>query len=239
VTHKIPCSVPVVICGGVLLTAAIIYSNVSTKLTAADRKYADLIMRESGYGGKYGENSQIENFEDQIRAIAAVQDAVLKTAPTDEGIPLGKQRELADLHQYRHGLCYDRSRAIEKILSWLGFQTRHVSVYSTAKISPLVALFVPQNPSHAVTEVLTQKGWMLVDSNARWMGLDVQRNPISLSRVRETTAWAPESSDRINSIFKEPFIAIRGLYSRHGRFYPPFVPIPDFNAGQLLSNITE
>lgn len=238
-TRTISRSMTVAICCGMLFVGAIAYNNVSTELTETDRHYAELILRESGYGGKYGENSQIENFDDQIRAIVAVQDAVLKAAPTEKGIPLGQQRELADLHQLKHGLCYDRSRAIEKILSWLGFEIRHVAVYSTVNRSLLVALLAVQNPSHAVTEVRTQKGWMLVDSNARWIGLDTQRNPVSLSRVRETTAWAPESSARINSIFKAPFVGIRGLYSRHGRFYPPFNPIPDFNVGQLLSNMTE
>lgn len=40
----------------------------------------------------------------------------------------------------------------------------------------------------------------------------------------------------VNALFKRPSVHIRGLYSRHGHFYPPYTPVPDFNVQQLLSN---
>jgi hypothetical protein len=32
------------------------------------------------------------------------------------------------------------------------------------------------------------------------------------------------------------FVFVYGLYSRHGGFYPPFVPLPDFDWAQLHHN---
>lgn len=227
----------------VIAVGMLSWNNVSTDLTDADRRYAALILSDAGYGSLYHENWKPDDFEDQVRAIVAVQDAVLRTAPKEVEIPLGQQREPKDLYELKQGLCFDRSRSIEKILTWLGFETRHVSIYDTEKIGRFRALITPQVPSHAVSEVLTQKGWMLVDSNARWIGLSEQREPLSVDwiqrRQEDLVAWAPESRGNINNIFLHHFIRIYGLYSCHGYFYPPFTPIPDVNLPQLASNFYE
>lgn len=239
--RRVPASrvIGFVVAISVLLVALVVWQDVPTDLTEADRHYAALILGEAGYGAGFQDGQKPEDFEAQIRAIAATQDAVLRAAPKDEEIPLGRQREPQDLYELKKGLCYDRSRSIEKILTWLGFETRHVAVYSTNEMNAVKALLTPQVPSHAVSEVLTAKGWMLVDSTARWIGLDTQRNPVSLEHVRETKSWAPESSAPIHAIFTASFVGIRGLYSRHGYFYAPFTRVPDFNVGQLLSNVSE
>jgi arylamine N-acetyltransferase len=75
--------------------------------------------------------------------------------------------ELGDLYEAKRGLCYDRSRAIEKVLSHLGFEVRHAAVYSTKKTGRLAAFLTPKTQSHAVTEVKTEHGWLVIDSNRR------------------------------------------------------------------------
>jgi hypothetical protein len=224
-----------------VLVVGLMINNVSTEITDDDKTYTALILAQAGYDPVKMQSTHPVDFEAEVKSIVAVQDAVLKAAPENRGLPFGSQREPKDIFERKYGLCYDRSRAIEKILSWLGFKTRHVSIYSTAKSSLLAALFTPQVASHAVSEVLTRKGWMVIDSNARWIGLDADRDPVSLDEIQSTglRAWTSESRDPIDKIFRGSFVQIRGLYSRHGYFYPPFTPIPDFNFRQVLGNVID
>jgi hypothetical protein len=221
--------------------ALLLAHDVPTSVTAEDERYAALILAQAGYDPARIQSDATPDFEAQVRTVVAVQDAVLTLAPHNRGIALGEEREPKDLFEEKTGLCYDRSRVIEKILTWLGLETRHVAIYSTAHDSTLQALLKPQVASHAVSEVRTAKGWMLVDSNARWIGLDASRNAVSLDDIQSTglRSWATEARDPIDKIFTGPFIRIRGLYSRHGRFYPPFTPIPDYNLRELVSNVID
>ncbi|MDQ8699865.1 hypothetical protein [Hyphomicrobium sp. LHD-15] len=215
--------------------------DVSTEVTDEDEIYAKHILAQAGYDHAALKVAGPADFESEVRTIKAVQDAVLTAAPDNKGLPFKTEREPRDIFERKYGLCYDRSRAIEKILSWLGFETRHVAIYSTADTSPLQALFTPQVASHAVSEALTRKGWMVVDSNARWIGLDQTRDAVSIDDIQSSglRGWASESSAPINGIFRGAFIQIRGLYSRHGYFYPPYTPIPDFNFRQVVGNVVD
>jgi transglutaminase superfamily protein len=228
---------------GVVLLAALLVAthNVPTSVTSDDKHYAAAILEQAGYDPTLLSKTPGQEFESEVRAVVAVQDAVLEAAPKHSPISMGHEREPKDVFELKHGLCYDRSRAIEKVLDWLGYETRHVSVYSTKEMSRFWALLKPQVDSHAVTEVMTRKGWMVVDSNAHWIGLDRTRDAISLDDMQDgpVREWAPESRDEIQPIFTGPFVHISGLYSRHGGFYPPYTPIPDFNVTELLENFSD
>ena len=41
------------------------------------------------------------------------------------------------------------------------------------------------------------------------------------------------------NIYMKPFIYIYGLYSRHGKFYPPYNLVPDINYGEFIQNVFE
>jgi transglutaminase-like putative cysteine protease len=149
------------------------------------------------------------------------------------------RREPRDVILGKSGICYDRSRVIEKILRYAGFPTRHVFILSVGNLSPLVALLVPGLRSHAVTEVLTAKGWLVVDSNDPWISIDEQGNPESITQMETVGIAHRIPCDRAppNSIYNQPFVAIDGLYSRHGQFYPPYAPVPNVNFRELLANL--
>src|SRR3546814_7846634 len=120
-------------------------------------------------------------------------------------------REPKDLYAVHSGECYDRSRSIEKLLRLAGFEARHVSVYSVPDGSSVLgALLTPGTSSHAVSEVLTQRGWMLVDSNARWIGLKASQ-PISVEEIKAGES-PPEQGSPINPIFTSEFTYIYGRY---------------------------
>jgi hypothetical protein len=223
------------------LVAVFITHDVSTALTKSDQDYAERILRETGHDGLVG-SVHPAAFDEQVDTILAVQDAVLSIAPEGKGIPFDQPRELSDLYKARAGLCFDRSRAMEKILSHLGFEVRHAAVYSTKDTgSRLKSLLTLKTPSHAVTEVKTERGWLVMDSNRRWIALTQEGKPVDLKTLQEidvgAQAWDPKVAKPAGRIFRAPFTYVLGLYSRHGRFYPPYSPVPDVDWGQLHYNV--
>ena len=106
------------------------------------------------------------SLQQEIDFIVGVQRVVLERVSGQHGVEFGSTREPKDLFESQSGLCFDRSRVIEKILNSAGLRTRHIAIYSTVETgSALISLLTPQVPSHALTEVLTQAGWMAIDSN--------------------------------------------------------------------------
>lgn len=181
------------------------------------------------------------SYADELKFIISIQHSVLHVAPQNKGLPIGKIREPKELFEARIGLCFDRSRVIEKILIYQGFKTRHVSIYSKqGSTSTIKSLITPGVRSHAVTEVLTKKGWLIVDSNSPWVSVDSNNRPISIKEVQyniENRVPIHWGSEPPSSIYVEPFAFVYGLYSRHGQFYPPYNFIPDIHYGELMQNM--
>lgn len=214
---------------------SVLYANqVDNSLTEFDKKYAPIYLQD------VQELPETPTYEEELDFIRDVQTAVLRISPESNGIPEGEKRELRHLYEAGAGLCYDRSRAIEKLLRYSNFETRHISIFSTKNSSStLEALLTPGVESHAVTEVLTQYGWMVVDSNDAWLSIDVEKRPISIEEMQNSI----ESSNTIDwhaeppsFIYHEPFTFVLGLYSRHGEFYPPFNFVPDIHYPEFIQN---
>ena len=214
----------------------VLYANeVETEVTSEDSAAARVFLK----GVEVADAK--DDFENQEKFISAVQDSVLNVAPVNKGIPYGYPREPKDLLEAKQGLCFDRSRVIEKILRSYGYETRHVFIYSTKKTGSAVRSFItPGVPSHAVTEVWTAKGWLVVDSNDRWIAIDSDGNPNSMAELLKASGpgFSVEWESDPPPIYKKlyPFTYVYGLYSRHGEFYPPYNRIPDVNYGELLYN---
>jgi hypothetical protein len=135
-----------------------------------------------------------------------------------------------DLLKAQSGLCYDRSRTLDKTIKWLGFETRHVYILFADKgDSTDIVQFVQQalsySQSHAMTEVKTSRGWLLVDSMANWISLNREGQPVpaGLLYVRRAEFTAPPDW------LATPYWAIRGMYSRRGQLYSPYSIFPEFN----------
>jgi hypothetical protein len=227
------------LCGlgvALVIVGSLAYQRVDNSLTSEDVVYISRFLE----GGRVASLPSPRTFDDELRFITDVQKAVLDAAPEQRGIPDNTEREPRDLFLARAGLCYDRSRTIEKILRSAGLSARHVFMLANEESGfGLRAFITPAVPSHAVTEVLTARGWLVVDSNSPWVSLDSAGNPRSIKEVQ-----AAESASSIrwkqpppSDIYQRPLLAVYGLYSRHGRFFPPFNPVPDVNYGELLQNI--
>jgi hypothetical protein len=224
---------------GAALLFLLYASRVDNTITQEDEAYIDRLI-----GENHIDPGNLEGFDSQLHFISAVQNALLRLAPEQDGIPEGQPRELKDLYAARKGLCYDRSRAMEKVLNRFGLQVRHIAVYSSLDWLPdVLAILNPSATSHALTEVMTDKGWLLVGSNTPWLSLDRDNNPLSMAdlsahlrRVR-FSHWEEMEGKLQNPIFRTPFGYYYGVYSRHGKFFPPYNVIPDVNWGQFLQNL--
>ena len=219
-----------VVCGVVILSS----NAVDNSLTEEDRQYIPMYL--SGVA-PLPENP---TYRDQLSFIISVQRSVLNIAPRNDGLPFAQKREPKELYAAKTGLCFDRSRVIEKILRYSGFETRHVSIYSKEKTdSAIKSLITPGVSSHAVTEVLTQSGWLIVDSNVPWVSTDTNNQPVSIDNIQlhtENSAHIEWGKEPPTGIYVKPFAFVFGLYSRHGNFYPPFNFIPDINYGEFVQN---
>ena len=212
------------------------YHGVDNSLTSEDEQY----IRRYLEAGRVPPLSSAPAYDEELTYIRAVQSAVLDVAQAQRGISDNHSREPRDVYLARSGLCYDRSRVIEKILRFAGFATRHVFILSTAGFrSGLHAFLTAGTASHAVTEVRTSRGWLVVDSNSPWLALDVAGNPRSIDAFQPghdgaSVRWREKPP---SDIYERPMVAIYGLYSRHGRFFPPYNRVPDVNYSELTDNL--
>lgn len=224
----------------ILLTGLLFYSQVDNSVSFDDIDYINKII------GADIRQIKLSGYDGQIRFIDHVQKKVLQTAPENSAIPRKSSREPKDLYLSGHGLCFDRSRVIEKILSAAGFRTRHIIIFKNPeKTNILFKLLDPRkHATHAVSEVLTCKGWIVVDSNKRFIALRSDNSPVSIKGLKDRAAkkkpflWKDIYKSNLNKLYTEDFLFIYGLYSRHGYFYPPYNFIPDINWSEFLQNIT-
>jgi hypothetical protein len=218
-----------------LIIAFLMHSEVDNALTEEDRQYIPK------YLGGTPPLPRNPTYREQLDFIMSVQHSVLRAAPRNEGLPFGQKREPKELYTAGTGLCFDRSRVIEKILRQSGFETRHIALYSKREnASAVSALLTPGIRSHAVTEVLTSEGWLVVDSNAPWVSVDQDNQPVPILEIQssiEKSSPVPWPKDPPSAIYSEPFLFVYGLYARHGKFYPPYNVVPDINYGELLQNL--
>ena len=223
-----------------LAVAYVAYSRVDNSITAEDRVYIDKILEEGGVKPV----SRQQSYSDEEEYIKAVQRAVHSLAGKGECSPPGSTREPKDLYIRRRGESYDRSRVIEKILRNAGFQTRHIMLFSTSEAgSKLKALIIPGFMSHSLTEVLTRRGWLVVDPDEPWISTNRSGDPMPLSAVQSDVdkrriAWVETEGRTMPFWYRQHFTYVFGLYSRHGKFYPPYNFVPDINWSEFFYNLT-
>ena len=226
-----------VFCCAPVLACIILYVHrVDNTVNEEDEVFLTQVLNDNGAYPK-----TFKSFEEEVLYIQQVQTAVIGFATGTDSIPYGQSREPKDFVHAKTGWCYDKSRVIEKALRRAGFTTRHIGLYETNSGIPGKDLLTPGVRSHSLSEVKTSRGWMVVDSLEPWLSLNHQRQPISISGVQQSAEnkdiqWDPELEPLMNNIFKAPFTFVYGLYSRHGKFYPPYNPIPDVNYGELMAN---
>lgn len=211
------------------------YHNVPKNLTVEDKKVLAKMLHNI-------KEDKLSSICDEISLIRAIQAAVLNGMGRQR-IPEFQTREPADYLRNKGGLCYDKSRTLEKAISYKGFSTRHVSVfYETNTSTKDKYLFLNRNVnSHAVVEVKTSAGWLVLDTSSKWIGTNDNCEVFStheLSTLKDSILISTAPKGLIASSNLQNVI-IYGLYSRHGKFYPPYNFIPDYNISEFVYNIVE
>lgn len=205
------------------LSSLIYVKNVSVTLSPADIATLESISLRKP--------AQTLTFDQEISLIRLAQKKIFKLAPLGEAIPNDQPREITDLLKYGSGLCYDRSRSLDKTFSYLGFKSRHVFLLFKGNRSFFSAIFQKYQGSHAVTEVKTSRGWMFVDSNTPWIAITRSGEVVNADDV-----WKRfDEFDNPPEYLKANWWAIRGLYSRGGRKYSPYIPFPELNWPTFLN----
>jgi hypothetical protein len=221
--------------GLLFFTTIILFHNVLTKVTNED-----ILALQKIYPHPPIDASQL-SFEEQIAFIQGFQKELHQKINRGFPIDYNQSREPKDLLLHGTGLCYDFSRTIEKFLVFNQFEVRHVSIYQTdTTIGKLKSFIKPGALSHALTEVKTKNGWMIVDSNYEWIALDNSRKPYSFKEICKTynaeknIDWLIQLEPIYLPFYDQCPVFIYGLYSRHGGFYPPYTILPDYNLRDLL-----
>jgi hypothetical protein len=202
----------------VIFSVLAFLTNVPTSLDDADR-----VVFKSDLDLNALRNPQ--TFADEINAIRIIQHRIFLKAPVGAGIPDFSPREPSNLMKAHEGLCFDRSRTMDKAFDYIGLPARHVYLLYREDRVFLSALFHHGQASHAITEVKTSRGWMFVDSNTEWIALTRDGQVVNADDV-----WKRATEfDGMPKYLDDPWWALRGMYSRKGQLYPPYIMFPDFN----------
>jgi len=86
-----------------------------------------------------------------------------------------------------------------------------------------------------VTEVKTSRGWLVVDSNLPWISVAVDGSPVDADHIH----FQVDLFKSLPEYWNRPYWAIRGLYSRRGQFYRPYIPYPQLNWYDFISWLVE
>ncbi len=214
----------------VLAAAVLALADVDTALDGADRR----AIASLGLDAACAERT---TYEDDVACVRALQAKLLEVVPDVRCVHVWGEvsHEPAALLERGRGCCYDRSRLIEKTLASYGFEVRHLSIHKLRLPAPFGYL---QNvPSHAISEVRTRRGFMVVDSNRPWIARTPDGAPLDARALRDALrSGAALEAPEIGDYFGGDYAVFYGLYSRHGGFYPPFVPVPDVDVAQLGHN---
>jgi hypothetical protein len=201
----------------IILSSLIYLKNVPVNLSAKDIQIFESIG--------FSKPTQTLTFDQEISLIRLGQEKIFKLAPFGKAIPDYQPREITDLLEYGSGLCYDRSRSFDQLFSYLGFESRHIFLLFKEDRSFFSAIFRKHQGSHAVTEVKTSRGWMYVDSNTSWIAITRSGEVVNADDV-----WKRfDEFDNPPPYLNQPWWAIRGLYTRGGRKYAPYIPFPEIS----------
>lgn len=184
-----------------------------------------------------------QSFENELSFISTVHDRVTEQIKHEQ-VDIKNFGEVKNYYSNRKGFCYDRVVLLEKILDEFGFDYRHVYVWYAPNFqkTSFFDIFKARTLSHAVVEVKTAKGWMILDGNEKWRSIDVNGKLYTMADLarlhrekKEINVASPFPKSPLSSVTN--FYYLYGVYSRHGKFLSPRLGIPDVNLRMLLYNL--
>lgn len=152
-------------------------------------------------------------------------------------------RELIDLINLKFPNCYIMAYIFEKVLESKGFKTRHIFLTLNEKKMPKPLLLFMKLNSHALLEVKTKRGWLIVDPYQNWQGVTNKSEVINIQQLKQNGVkyykWKKEiHAGILNLFFQNNFEFFYGLYSRKGGIIPSKIStLPVINAEDLISSL--
>jgi hypothetical protein len=225
-------------------------------VTERDRFYLSAFYKK--WGIEPNADSIHLDLNNELRFIRSIQGFVFSSL-IGNNYPIPKDSVGSVEYYYKkgQGACYDRAILMEKILAEEGFKTRHIYAYFRRDSSTTHTLDLVKKRlfSHALLEVKTKNGWLVVDTGKQWMGLDEAGSIMSMEEARAQLKKTNRSSAKefglLSQLTSIPgnLKFVYGLYSRNGHFLKPSrlemlfsalglaVHPPDYNLSTLLDNI--
>jgi hypothetical protein len=150
-----------------------------------------------------------------------------------EALPVGYDKNLLNFLKFNKGLCFDRSIIYEKIFKYYGFKVHHYYVgFNDSKFG---VLFKKNTISHTFLSIEIDGKELFIDSNQYFLSLDKNDRLIDSFFRKIKNNEIDSEALWWTKYFKEhkESLIIRGLYSRNGYFFKPYLPIPDVNFVEL------
>ncbi|MDB5038717.1 MAG: hypothetical protein JWQ35_2245 [Bacteriovoracaceae bacterium] len=208
-------------------------TSVNLEITPEDEKTFKLVPALSQCQNSIGSTEAI------VSCVSKVQSWLFEKIPNKTCIePAPFEMQPTEVLENKMGCCYGRSAFIGKFLQYAGLEIRHVGVWMR-KPRPPLNLLKRKTPSHSILEVKTPDGWMLIGTISKYLGYDSHGHILNTKQFRDQELFGDETLEfpRING--KGDFSILYGIYSRHGYFYKPFVPLPDIAWSQFLLNFLD
>lgn len=218
-----------------------LFHNTPKSLSHTDKSTFNQLLSRNGTSEREVFRDPTASFSEEIDRIKLLQGFIQAAVPVDVGIPKGRSRQPCDVIALGSGLCYDYAYTLAKLYRYLGWKTRHIALYQNDPDRyNALELFDRQIKSHASLEVKTQRGWLIVDPDKLWIGLATDSLPHGYFEVQNQSTpinWLEPPPTSLAWHLSEPPIVVYGLYSRHGRFFPPYNFVPDVNWGEMRYNL--
>lgn len=238
-----------------LLLTAFLF-NSYPNVTKEDKQYINIFLKEWNISSSPADVHQ--RFESEYAFISRVQDSVVNSI-SHSFVSTDKIGSVKKYYELRQGFCYDRAVMLEKFFIYFGFKVRHVFVYFNLDntLPDRSDFFSKGLRSHAMVEVKTKRGWMVVGTNCNWLGLQQDGKILNIYDLRRKLAKGGlnllKRHNRGIPFFeglknRDRFKIVYGLYSRHGDFFRSaplesglnavgvHCRIPDYNLRMLLYN---
>lgn len=210
--------------GTLIFVVFVAMNEVSMELTEADREALD----------KFGRLTNVDHLNNVEKAMVLIEQMEILIR-RDYAIPKRQTREPADLIRYRTGGGYDWGRTAYKFFSMHNIPCRIVSLYQTE--GGLLSLLRPGISSYAGLEILHEEKWVFIDPFRVWAAEKEDGAYGSASDLNDRgIQWKSPLPQELHEFRKEKLLPVYGLLSRHGQFYPPYSPVPDYNWSEFKAN---
>jgi len=208
----------------ILFIVFMFFHDVSNEVTAEDK----VALSKMGYLENV---DHLTNVEKALVLVDQMQVLIRK----DFAIPKRYEREPIDLLRFRTGATYDWARSACKFFKIHNIPARQVSLYQTD--GSMWSIFNPSIEWWSSVEVYQDGVWGLVDPFSSWTTLDEDGVFHPTSDINDKTIkWKSKKGQVFHKFQKVHLKPVYGILSRHGQYYPPFTPIPDFNFADFKLN---